>query len=275
MLRMAVPTDKPPYISASIYCTITNKPRKINMFGFKKNTQPLLDEINKKLISRLDGVQLKPQTILLLDNSQQKVAYKLLKKHYPKARIIEDKTWLHTKTLPLSLPDNPIDFIYANLALSYFEKLEEALRELRRILKPQGLLLFSSLGPDTFKEWLQAWVKIGVIPEVYGLHDILDLGNALTQAGFTDPVLDVDRLEIRYKELATLIKELKQHGLRFQGKHWPHGLITPRKFEQLKRNLSHSISLELVFGHAWKPEPKQEHIGNEIHIPLETFIKKK
>ena len=84
-------------------------------------------------------------------------------------------------------------------------------REFRRILKPEGLLMFSSFGPDTLRELREAWRTVDDQPHVIDFLDMHDLGDMLMQAGFLEPVMDVDRHTLTYSNVIGLLRDL--HGI--------------------------------------------------------------
>ncbi len=142
-------------------------------------------------------------------------------------------------TLPLR--SHSVDLIFANLLLPWAAQPVVLLRECRRILRPEGLLFFSGLGPDTFKEGMG---KAGFLP---GLIDMHPVGDALLEEGFTDPVLEVENLTFTYRSEEQCHNELEKSGMwRKEGEDagWPScGDVYP-------------VTFEVVYGHAWCPAVK-------------------
>ena len=104
----------------------------------------------------------------------------------------------------LPFGDNTIDIVFSSLMLQWCD-LDEAFREVRRVLTPEGLFIFSTFGPDTLKELRAAWAKADGYNHVNHFLDMHDVGDALVRAGLSEPVLDVDRLQLL--ETATLCGE--------------------------------------------------------------------
>lgn len=116
--------------------------------------------------------------------------------------------------LQLPFADGSVEVIFSSLMLQWCDELDATLAEIRRVLAPQGVFLFSSLGPTTLQELRSAWAKIDNLPHVNEFIDVHDLGAALGRAGFVEPVLDVDRLIYRYEDVTSLLRSLKAIGAR-------------------------------------------------------------
>jgi malonyl-CoA O-methyltransferase len=105
-----------------------------------------------------------------------------------------------------------IDLIYSNLTLQWVEGLDAVFAECRRTLRPGGLLLFTTLGPDTLRELRASWAKVDGRPHVHGFMDLHDVGDALLRAGLVAPVLDVDWHTVSYGSAMALMRDLKSLG---------------------------------------------------------------
>ncbi len=114
--------------------------------------------------------------------------------------------------LRLPFADGSVEVIFSSLMLQWCDELDAVLAEIRRVLSPKGVLVFSSLGPTTLQELRGAWAAVDDRPHVNEFVDVHDLGAALGRAGFTEPVLDVDRLVYRYADVNTLLRSLKAIG---------------------------------------------------------------
>ena len=93
----------------------------------------------------------------------------------------------------LPFEDASFDLVFTSLMLQWLQPPDAALQEIRRVLKPGGLLLASSFGPETLQELRSAWAAADSGVHVNEFIDMHDLGSALARAGFIEPVLDVDR----------------------------------------------------------------------------------
>ena len=112
----------------------------------------------------------------------------------------------------LPLADDSVDILFSNLCLQWIEDLPAALAGFRRVLRPGGLLLVSSFGPDTLHELRSAFASVDAVPHVSAFADIAQWGDALMAAGFRDPVLDRDSVVRHYPDLATLMRTLRAMG---------------------------------------------------------------
>ena len=129
---------------------------------------------------------------------------------YPQASV---EKWLpiigDANALPFSKAT--FDLVFANLVLPWCDP-GVALKEVRRILRPGGVVVFSTLGPDTLKEVRAAWEEIDDHPHVHPFADMHNVGDAVLGAGFTEPVVDVDMLFFSYGELRKLVDDLRALG---------------------------------------------------------------
>ncbi len=160
--------------------------------------------------------------------------------------------WLAADAHQLPLADGSVDVIWSNLVFHWFDDPLQVLRECLRVLRPNGLLLFSAFGVDTARELRQAEPTpadvAGLLaslgrssPGVWpNLQDMHDWGDAMMACGFMAPVMDMDRIQLSYRHPEALAADLE--ALAFPPAR--EGLAVP------------VLSIELVFGHAWVPEQK-------------------
>ena len=114
-----------------------------------------------------------------------------------------------------SLPfrDGSFDLVFSSLMLQWCDDLDAVFAEIARVLKPGGVLLFSTFGPGTLAELRDAWAASGAPGNhVNHFFDPHALGSALMHAGLAEPVLDVDRIVVGYPDVLTLMRELKAIG---------------------------------------------------------------
>ena len=135
----------------------------------------------------------------------------------------------------LPLVDGCAQLAFSNLMLQWSDDLDAALRELHRVLAPGALLTFSTFGPDTLRELRDAWASVDAAPHVNPFVDMHDLGSALARAGFSEPVLDVDRHRLDYDEPLALMRELQQIGARNALADRPRGLTGRRRLAALQQ----------------------------------------
>jgi len=121
-----------------------------------------------------------------------------------------DRLCADARALPLA--DDSVDLLFCNLCLQWVDDLSAAFAGFRRVLRPGGLLLCSTFGPDTLHELRAAFAAADDVPHVSPFASIAQFGDALMQAGFRDPVLDRDALVRGYPDMAALMRELRALG---------------------------------------------------------------
>jgi malonyl-CoA O-methyltransferase len=145
-------------------------------------------------------------------------------------------------------------------------------------LRTDGFLMFSALGPDTMREWRDWAQRVGGPPPTLDFIDMHDLGDMLVQAGFADPVMDMERITLTWADAQAMLSDLRACGVnahpgRFQG------LRTPRWRDRLIADLSHQLrapdgrlhlSFEVIYGHAIKPLPRVK-MAAQTAVSLEAM----
>jgi malonyl-CoA O-methyltransferase len=149
----------------------------------------------------------------------------------------------------LPFRDGMLDTVVSSLVLCTVGDVPRALRELARVLAPEVLLMFSTLGPDTLKE-LRAAAGATRVHEFIDMHDV---GDMLVAAGFAAPVMDMEMLRIDYASGERLLEDLRASGQTNARPDRPRGLAG-RAFLAEFRGRKVSASYEVVYGHAWKRE---------------------
>jgi malonyl-CoA O-methyltransferase len=104
------------------------------------------------------------------------------------------------------------NMVWSNLALQWVNDTARAIAELRRVLAPGGLLMFSTFGPDTLKELRAAYLGTDSYTHVNRFIDMHDLGDMLVNAGFADPVMDMEYITLTYADVRALMRDLKAIG---------------------------------------------------------------
>lgn len=122
------------------------------------------------------------------------------------------------ESVPLPVQPESLDLAVSALALQFINDLPGVLAQIRRALKPDGLLLAAMIGGDTLTELRQSFAAAeaelegGVSPRVAPFADLRDLGSLLQRAGFALPVTDVDRVVVRYDSAFALMQDLRRMG---------------------------------------------------------------
>jgi len=183
----------------------------------------------------------------------------------------------------LPFADQSVDLIVSNLMLQWCDDLDAVFAEFRRVLRPEGLIMFTTFGPDTLKELRQAWKAAD--PEqdhVNQFIDMHDIGDALIRAGFGQPVMDMELFTLTYDQPMGVLKDLKAIGATNANLNRSQGLMGKTRFqtmlkayEQLRKQGKIPATYEVVHGHAWAANevfkgPNRNKAGH-VAISLETF----
>ena len=160
--------------------------------------------------------------------------------------------------LRLPLADASVDVVFSSLMLQWCEPLSAALAEVRRVLEPDGFFAFSTFGPDTLNELRSAWASADGHNHVNGFIDMHDVGDALVQAGLTEPVLDVDRIAVDYADVRALMRDLKAIGAHNVTAGRPRALTGRARFarmqqayEAFRRDGGLPATYEIIYGASW------------------------
>ena len=258
----------------------------------------LQEEIASRLVERMDYMSMKPARILDAGAGTGFIS-QLLATRYPKAKIIaldlalnmlkqgkskrslkqrwnKQFKYINAEVESIPLADASVDLVISGLTIQWCQDLPKVFKEFRRILAPNGLLLFSTFGPETLKELRQSWAEVDDLPHVNAFTDMHDVGDALMQSGFADPVMDMEMLTVTYNDVKTAMRDLKQIGAHnvMQGRsHQMTGKTKLQKmmqaYEQFRVDGLLPVSYEIVYGHAWVPEEK--NIDSAVVVPFQKF----
>lgn len=255
-------------------------------------------QLAERLVERLDEVPQQAGRVLDL-GSGPGVLLDALRKRYKSSEIIlldastsmlrrvRSLGWRRRRALriagslnALPLGDDSVDLIVSALALPW-SNLRIAIEEISRVLKPDGLLLFTSYGPDTLGQLRAAWAEVDEAPHVHSFFDMHDVGDALVGAGLSNPVMDVERLTVTYADARGLFNDLRASGstnvlaarrktLTGRGR-WQRML---NALERYRVGDHLEITCEVIFGHAWGAPPgrtRQTDQGTEAHFSLDDL----
>lgn len=170
----------------------------------------------------------------------------------------------------LPLAANSIDLVWSNLALHWHPQPDRVFSEWRRVLKADGLLMFSCFGPDTLKELRTAFGQASTAAHVLPFVDMHDFGDMLVQAGFSTPVMDMETLTVTYEHVDKLLTDARALGgnpLASRGKGlfgraaWNRVRV---EIERTRANGKLPLTFEIIYGHAFRPVPKKTAAGESI-----------
>ena len=253
-------------------------------------------EVDRRMQERLDYVTLQPKRILDLGCSRGG-SFSGLATRYPNAELIgldispamlsagrapraawqrwlglggnSDPLRLAADAANLPLVSRSAAMVWSNLLLHWLDDPIPALAEAHRVLEVGGLLMFSTLGPDTLRELRSAFADGYAHTQRFA--DMHDLGDMLVGCGFADPVMDMEVITLTYDDLDAMFADLRAAGSACAMKARRHGL-TGRKawanaraaYEGMRRDGRLPATFEVIYGHAWKAAPKQTPDGRAI-----------
>jgi len=251
----------------------------------------------KDLIDRLVPIKIAPKQAVDLGGALGSGA-EFLEKNYPACQITNldisrsmllssiknIKALRHINQVQASaeiLPfkNDSIDLIFSNLLMPWINNLSFFLYEINRVLSKNGLFIFSTLGPDSFANIKAAWLSIDNFEHVNKFIDMHIIGDQLLNSGLSDPILDSDRLIIKYEDLNAFFKDITASGSRNCLRNRNHGLTGKNKFNTFKKYLGKSknnnrfnIELELIYGHAWSGTAQTN--PNEYSVDVSKITKR-
>lgn len=241
----------------------------------------IFQEISTRLLERLAVIRIQPQIIvelgastgiltsllnrafpdaqlLAIDQSQAALAYANKKKRVTNKLV----SAICSNSSQLPVPEHTADLIIANLVPLWCDNLPAMLKEIKRVLKPGGLVICSSLGPDTLKEldgYLQQSIRLPIHDKLIDMHIV---GDELMHAGFTEPVMEMEFQQVIYPNLHELIQELRTLRLLAQS-----DIIVSTSQDKAM------LTFEIIYGHAWQPIHASQHKSEsgEIYIPADKI----
>lgn len=242
----------------------------------------LQQTIGERLLERLDVIRLEPRRILDLGAGTGRLSAQLAQRYGPAQVIQVDLAYnmlrrpgqitdgdgspillcADAETLPVA--DGCAEFAFSNLMFQWVSRLDEALGEIYRSLRPGGLLQFSTFGPDSLAELRDSWARVDEHVHVNAFTDMHDVGDALVRAGFVDPVMETETFTLIYDDGLALMKELKSLGATnvnagrrksLTGKRALQALLA--EYETHRQADGLPATFEAIYGHAWVPETKQ------------------
>ncbi len=175
------------------------------------------------------------------------------------------RRWMSAATRFEAPSAGTADMLWANMALHESANPQALLDRWRETLKVDGFLMFSCLGPDTVREIRELYATLGWPPAGHELTDMHDWGDMLVQAGFAEPVMDMERITLTYETPARLLQELREVGRNFHPRRFPalRGRAWKASLEQaIGKHLVKgddgrlTLTFEVIYGHAMKAAPK-------------------
>jgi malonyl-CoA O-methyltransferase len=171
--------------------------------------------------------------------------------------------------LPLAV--NAVDVVWSNLALHWHPQPDQVFAEWRRVLRTDGLLMFSCFGPDTFKEVRAAFAEADREPHTLPFVDMHDFGDMLVNAGFSTPVMDMETLTVTYGSVDKLLADVRAWGGNPLDSR-RRGLLGRAAWQRVRQTLEQNrradgtmpLTFEVIYGHAFRPAPRKTASGESI-----------
>ena len=257
-------------------------------------------EVCDRMLSRLDYIKYTPDVILDAGSGTGYGTRKLLMR-YPAARVlaVDIAMPMHLQARPpvswwkqltargnqtlyvagdieqMPFKDACAGLVWSNLTLQWCNDLKQTITEVHRILQVNGLFMFSTFGPDTLKELRQAFRGADEYTHVNRFTDMHDIGDMLVHSGFATPVMDMEYITLTYDDVISVMRDLKAIGAHnategrrrsLTGKTVWQNVID--RYETLRKEGKLPATFEVVYGHAWKPQPRTPIITPELRREL-------
>lgn len=243
----------------------------------------LQNVISDNLLDRLKIINIKPLNILDLGAGTGRNGLNLRKK-YQKSKIInidfseemlnvakkKNKSYFLDKINQspyryicadieaIPIIENSIDLVWSSSSIQWCNDLPLVFRQIRNILKPGGLFIFSTFGPNTLNELRQVTEDLFGKQKTNLFVDMHNIGDLLISSGFSDPVLDIENFTMTYQDIKKLFMDIRGIGATsgnhnqnkgFLGKSFIHKMID--KYESYRINGLLPATYEVIYGHAW------------------------
>ncbi|MGD2161200.1 MAG: malonyl-ACP O-methyltransferase BioC [Gammaproteobacteria bacterium] len=242
----------------------------------------LQKEVCRRLLEKLDYIRLSPQLILDAGVGTGEAVAPLMQR-YKKSRLVAldlsermlAKALAHGGLMrkpelvcadieQLPFCESSFDLVFSSLTLQWCNDLPATLGELLRVLKPGGLLMFATFGPQTLQELRASWQQIDDAVHVNQFTDMHDVGDELLRCGYADPVMEAETITVNYKTVDTLMADIRAIGANATAEGGRAGLTTPavlsklrQAYENYRQDDQLPATYEVIYGHAWKVEARQ------------------
>jgi malonyl-CoA O-methyltransferase len=257
----------------------------------------LHEEVASRMQERLDFIKLQPSVWVHWGPQRGGLAAdRALQQRYPQAQVWwagqapgqtpvpqgrwwQARRWLGSK-IQTGLPtENTAHMLWANMQLHASADPQALLQTWHRTLAVDGFLMFSCFGPDTLRELRQLYAQAGWPEPAHEFTDMHDWGDMLVQAGFAEPVMDMERITLTYATADNLLADLRGLGRNLHTKRFDglRGRAWRQRLSELLLQLAKpqeggrlTLSFEIVYGHALKPQPRIK-MGSQTEIGLEQM----
>lgn len=260
----------------------------------------LQKEIAHRLLERLHSEPLQPQTVVDLGCGTGALTRELGKlyrkahfyaldiapamlqqarQHAPRWFSRQHFCCADARRLPLATAS--VDLLVSNLMLQWCGDYAQVFREVARVLKTDGVLLFSSFGPDTLTELRASWAVVDNAVHVNDFVDIQSLGDGLSQAGLRQVVMDVDWLTMTFADVPSALRHLQKIGAHNVLSQRQRGLLGKQKYQRLVEAYASyqqadgriPATYEVAYGYALGAAfpGQQRQADGSVQIPLTSL----
>jgi len=161
----------------------------------------------------------------------------------------------------LPFADASMDLIFSNLTIQWCLDLTTLFNEFRRVLKPGGLLMFTTLGTETLNELRASWAEVSDKTHVNEFADMHDIGDALYNVQAENPVMDSEKIVMNYQSIKQILVELKAVGADNKNSGREKALTGKKRlqamyqaYEKFRSQDGYPVTYEVLYGHAWNPQ---------------------
>ena len=248
-------------------------------------------EVSERMIKRLKFLKSKPLNILDIGCGTGYLS-NLISQYLPNSNIVcmdfsyEMVSQCKNKNIKLEplvadaeympFKTSTFDLVISSFTLHWCQQIDKIFSDIFRILKNDGNFMFTTVGPDTLKELRNAYKLIDNYEHINTFNDMHDYGDILLSSGFHDPVMDVERLIIEYKNFNEILKSLRKTGA--STVIYNESKFTAKKslkdlenyYKKNSENGLFPVTYEMIYGVAWK-KIDQNPKNNEDVIPIKII----
>jgi len=197
-----------------------------------------------------------------------------------KSRLLKPLKAVCGDATALPLADQSVDMVFSSLVSHWLDDPAALFTEIRRVLRPEGMLMFATLGPQSLAELGAAWSSLDEAVQLAVFPDLMEVGDALFAAGFREPVMDTERITLQYPDLKSMMLEMEATGASLLVSGWEKwGPVHEQLgdgFDALLVDGKYPITFEIVYGMAFGPpesQPRKTDQGDVVTISVDSLLK--
>lgn len=247
----------------------------------------LQNEVGRRLLQRLDWIKVNPEVVLDVGAGTGGPTARMLSR-YPRASIIaldvsvgmlqrarRRRHWFRRPLVvgsdarQIPLIEQSVDMVFSNLVLQWCDQPDQVFKEICRVLKPDGVFIFSTFGPDTLKELRTSWANVDDQQHVHPFMDMHDIGDLLIHAGLQEPVMEREEIILTYDDIRGVMNDLRHIGAGNALNTRPRGLMGKERFsrleqayEMLREDGRLPATYEVIYGTVWSGRSDRPDVVN-------------